>query len=201
MVMWALCGFHKKCYGTRYAELVLLHLVWYAGHIVCSGAFGAWNIDALYLMLMWARCGSHKKWAETHHAELVFLHPLQYVGHVARSATYGTRNIDALFYMLSWARGGSHKSWKIPSATIVATVPLQRCYTIFALLYSVSWFKLQIWIQTFTWNIIQTKSCLLLVTELQILQYKWVNINSYSWRSWKVRILRNEIFHKRFEPH
>jgi hypothetical protein len=47
MLVCARCGFHKKRTGTRYDELVLLHLVGYVGHIVHSGASGAQNIDAL----------------------------------------------------------------------------------------------------------------------------------------------------------
>jgi hypothetical protein len=31
---WARCGFHKKCAGTHDAELVFLHLLGYAGHVV-----------------------------------------------------------------------------------------------------------------------------------------------------------------------
>jgi hypothetical protein len=38
MLGWTQCGFHKKCVRTRYAELVLLHLVHSACHVVCSGA-------------------------------------------------------------------------------------------------------------------------------------------------------------------
>jgi hypothetical protein len=40
----AQCGFHKKRAGTRYAELVFLHLVRYAGHIDedILGACGVW---------------------------------------------------------------------------------------------------------------------------------------------------------------
>jgi hypothetical protein len=34
MLGWDWCGFHKKCVGTSYVELVFLHPVAYAGHIV-----------------------------------------------------------------------------------------------------------------------------------------------------------------------
>jgi hypothetical protein len=36
----ARCGFHKKCAGTCYAELVFLHPVEAEGQIVHSGASG-----------------------------------------------------------------------------------------------------------------------------------------------------------------
>jgi hypothetical protein len=41
MVWWDRYGFDKKCRGISYAELVFLHLVGYAGHIVHSSATGA----------------------------------------------------------------------------------------------------------------------------------------------------------------
>jgi hypothetical protein len=34
--------------GTRYAELMVLHPVGAAGHVVHSGVFGVQNIDALF---------------------------------------------------------------------------------------------------------------------------------------------------------
>jgi hypothetical protein len=34
------CGFHKKCDGTRYAELLFLQPIRFVGHIVHYGASG-----------------------------------------------------------------------------------------------------------------------------------------------------------------
>jgi hypothetical protein len=44
--VWDRYGFDKKRLGTRYAKLVFLHLVGYAGHVVHSGASGARSVDA-----------------------------------------------------------------------------------------------------------------------------------------------------------
>jgi hypothetical protein len=61
-------GFDKKHAGTRYAELVFLHPVGYADHVVHSGAFGVQNIDALFFMLRWDRYKFHKNCAGSHTA-------------------------------------------------------------------------------------------------------------------------------------
>jgi hypothetical protein len=74
MLEWARCGLHKKRAGTPYGELVFLHPLRSAGHVVYYGTPGQQNGDSLFLMLRWARCGFHKRRAETCYFELVFLH-------------------------------------------------------------------------------------------------------------------------------
>jgi hypothetical protein len=51
MLGWDWYGFNKRRTGTRYIELVFLHKMGYAGHVVHSGTSRSRNIDALFLML------------------------------------------------------------------------------------------------------------------------------------------------------
>jgi hypothetical protein len=55
-----LCGYHKKRAGTCYTELVFLHPVVYVGHVVCSIASEAPNVDALFFILGWPSVGPKK---------------------------------------------------------------------------------------------------------------------------------------------
>jgi hypothetical protein len=68
MLGWDQYVFDKKCVGTRYAELVFLHLVGSTGHVVASGASGARNVNALFFMLGWDRCYFPKKHTGTRYA-------------------------------------------------------------------------------------------------------------------------------------
>jgi hypothetical protein len=89
MLGWAHCGFYKKCAGTHYTELVFLHQVESAGHILHSTTSEEKNVDALSCMVMWDRYRLDKKRAGTHYSELVFLHPVGSVGHVVDSLASG----------------------------------------------------------------------------------------------------------------
>jgi hypothetical protein len=60
MLGWDRCSFHKKPVRTRYAQLVFLHLVGSAGHVVHSSGSGAQTFDAPFFILGWAQCGSIK---------------------------------------------------------------------------------------------------------------------------------------------
>jgi hypothetical protein len=51
MLGWDRYGFDKKRAETRYRDLVFLHPVRSAGHVVHFGATGELNVDALFFML------------------------------------------------------------------------------------------------------------------------------------------------------
>jgi hypothetical protein len=60
MIRYAWCGFHKKRARTRYFEVVFLHPVGSADHIVHLGASGLRKIVTLFFNLRWDRYGFDK---------------------------------------------------------------------------------------------------------------------------------------------
>jgi hypothetical protein len=85
MLVWDRYGLDKRLIGTRYAELVFLHRVGSACHIVDSVASRVRNVNILFFMLGWAWCGFRKNCAETRYAEHVFLHQFGSTGPVGHS--------------------------------------------------------------------------------------------------------------------
>jgi hypothetical protein len=103
MLGWDWFGFDEKRARTGYTELVFLHPVGSACHVVDSGASEAQKVDTLFFMPGWARCGFHEKSTRTRYTEVVFLHPIGYAGHVVHTSPSGAQNVDVLFFMLWWA--------------------------------------------------------------------------------------------------
>jgi hypothetical protein len=99
MLGWDRNRFHKKHAEIRYTELLFLHPVGYADHVVHSDASATQNVDTLFFIYGWDRYGFHIKHAVTRYTELVFLHLVGSVGHVVHSGAYAVRNIEALFFM------------------------------------------------------------------------------------------------------
>jgi hypothetical protein len=56
------------------------------GHIVCSRASEAQNVNALFFILWWVHCGSHKKRVGTRYAEPAFLDLVGFAGNVVHSS-------------------------------------------------------------------------------------------------------------------
>jgi hypothetical protein len=112
-------GFNKKHAGTCYAELMFLHLMGSAGHIVHSCVSEVRNVNALFFKLGWARCGFYKKRIKTHYAELAFLHP---VGSVGLILHFIVSRVRTSVHSFSCSSG--------PSAVSIKSAPGRGC-TIF----------------------------------------------------------------------
>jgi hypothetical protein len=80
---------HKKHFRTHCAELVFLHPVGSAGHIVHSGASEARNVSTKFFMLGWDWYGFQKNCDGTRDVELLFLHPVGSGCHVVDSGVSG----------------------------------------------------------------------------------------------------------------
>jgi hypothetical protein len=81
---WDRCGFHKKCAGTHYAELVFF--IWwdYGSRSAFLCVWGT-NVDSLFFTLGWALCNFYKKRITISYVKLVFFHVVGFEGHVAPS--------------------------------------------------------------------------------------------------------------------
>jgi hypothetical protein len=84
----------KKCTETHYVELVFLHPVGSAGHVVYSGGSVVQTVNVLFFMLEWDWYRFDKKGIETRYTEVVLLH----------SGISEARNVETLFFMFSWDR-------------------------------------------------------------------------------------------------
>jgi hypothetical protein len=89
MLRWDRYGIHKNCVGTRYAELLFLHPVGSAVHVVHFGASKDRIIDKLFFKLSWDRYGFDKKRFRTRYVELHFLHLVGSAGHIVHFVACG----------------------------------------------------------------------------------------------------------------
>jgi hypothetical protein len=73
------CGLSKRHNRTRDVEVVFLHPVGFAGHVVHSDASGPRNVNALFFIFVWDRYRFHKKCSGKKRRHIIFH---AYVGQV-----------------------------------------------------------------------------------------------------------------------
>jgi hypothetical protein len=81
----------EKHVRTCYDELMFLHPVGSAGHVVYSSASGARNVNTIFFMLRWDWYGFHKKLLETRTMNFVFAFGGIYVSRCAFQCAWATK--------------------------------------------------------------------------------------------------------------
>jgi hypothetical protein len=108
MLGGAQCNFHLKCVRTRYVELVFLHPVGSAGHVLHCGASEKRNVEALFLGSPGTVMGFIKR-PPGHVTPNLCFASSGIFGHVLHFGVSGSRNVNTLFFMLESAQCNFHK--------------------------------------------------------------------------------------------
>jgi hypothetical protein len=125
MLGWDQYGFHKNCNGTRSVEILFLHPVGCARHVVHSVRPGR-ETSMHYFSCSGGTSMDLTKSALGHVVpNLCFLHPEGSAGNVVHFCASSTQNVDVLFFMLQWDRYGfDKKRFRTHYAELVFLHPL-----------------------------------------------------------------------------